>query len=334
MILVTGANGFVGQYLIPEIIAAFPRQKIVCLVVKPRKTHEKTGLKKLKQLKVLIIQIDLLDRNSLKKIPKSPSQIVHLAASVDTSESDFRANDIGTKNLYYAINPISTKTKFIYISTAAVWTGRKKYLNPLTEADEPVPNNLYGRTKLEAERFLVSQSVQIGFELIILRLNTVYGADSREDKLFGVMKNYVIKKSILSQLNWPGKFGIVHVTDVVKTIVTLLQSPVNSKGKEKVFLVSTENITLQEISQLMHRYMDKKYSGMVFPQFVWQIGKFTLQKLTLAEKILPNFLFNYIWRANLAVNDVLMAEPKKVKRLSPRWKRQLFKDHVEEVVNA
>lgn len=333
MILITGANGFIGQLLVPEIKRAFPKQKIYCLIFKSSKKHEKEGLEILKKSNVIIQPIDLLNKKSLVKIPKNPKVIIHLAASVDTSSSNFQTNDIGTQNLYDALGSLDLRTKFIFISTAAVWAGRKSFSKPITESEKPDPNNQYGRTKLKAENFLTCKSKQDGFSLTILRLNTVYGADSRRDKLFGVITGYISKGSVLGRINWPGKFGIIHVKDVVKIIIAVCKQRTKISDSVSLYLVSTENKSLQQISLLIHQEMGFKYRPIKIPEFVWFVVKKTMSLLPLLEILLPAYLYNYFWRLNLAVNDVLLGRPIKINKRFPDLRKIEFTNSIKEVVN-
>lgn len=331
MILITGANGFVGQNLVPQLIKFYPVKKTFCLVYSSGKKHEKKGMEILVKHGVKVINGDLTKKSSLKLLKHKYSTVIHLAASVDTANSDFRANDIGTENLYQSIGPLGKIDHFIFVSTAAVWAGRMDCKKLISENTSPVASNEYGRTKLTAENWLIEQSKKDGFKLTILRLNTVYGADPRADKLFGVMKKYIASGSIISRVNWPGKFGLVHVSDVVKTIITLTIKPV--PGNFNLFVVTTENITLESISKLMHKAMGLKYKQFKVPNFVWKFAK-RLKFISVLEKILPNYLYNSFWRLLLILDDVLAASPEYSLKKLPKWKRKRIKDHMQEVINA
>lgn len=329
-IVVTGANGFIGQNLIPQLLKSYPKAEIICLVLEPKKLHEQVGLTILKKLKVKIMRIDLLDIKTLKKIPKSPDLLIHLAAGVDTADSDFRANDTGTKNLLNELTGLKKSSHIIYTSTAAVWSGRKNF-KPLVEGDRPSPNNEYGRTKLKGEQELIKRSTINGFKLTILRLNTVYGTDPRGDKLFGMMHKYINQGSFISRLNWPGKFGIVHVLDVVKVIILCTHKPPGGK-LIRTLIVSTENVSLPFISSVMHRSLGKKFKIIMVPQIVWKLLSYTKLFLSISEKIMPSYLFNILWRVSLVTNDVLSANPKKIKREFPGFGKRLFKKNGVDVL--
>ena len=330
MILVTGANGFIGQHLVPLLLREFPKEKIVAAVGKTKKLHEQEGLKILKKLSVKIIKIDLCQKNSLKKLPTNPKMLIHLASAVDTGESDFRANDVGTNNLLIALNKISKKNQVVYTSTAAVWSGRKIFPS-LNEKVIPAPNNEYGKTKLIGEQSLIENSHKKGFGLTILRLNTVYGRDLRQDKLFGMVQKLIEKRSFITSLNWPGQFGIVHVDDVVKAIIQSLKYPAQP-SQTRMYIVSTENITLPLISKYIHQALHLDYKPVNLPSWLWQGIALCRYLTSITEKILPARLYNLLWRVTLITNDVLKADGSKIKKELPRWTRRKFKDYFKEVI--
>lgn len=329
MIIVTGANGFVGQQLVPQLVKKYPTEKIFCCVGKIKKKHERIGLDLLRRLKVEIIQIDLLNKKTLSKLPKSPRVIVHLAASVDTANEDFGANDQGTMNLINSLDKIQN-SHLIFTSTAAVWSGRKNCDKPISSSDPVQPNNSYGRTKVLAEKYLQQNATIKGYLLTILRLNTVYGPDIRRDKLFGVLRNYIEKKSILARINWPGRLGLVHVDDVVMMIIDSIKHP-PKKSKVKIEIVSSENITLSKISQGMYQALGKKYRPVILPDSIWKILKNVKYFLALSEIVLPSSLFNLIWRFSLIADNVLEAKVSPEIKLKLK-KRKLFSQNVKDVL--
>src|SRR5688572_4636838 len=81
-----------------------------------------------------------------------PDIVIHLAAKTNVDQCQknpketLLINTEGTRNLVLACTNLNTT--FIFISTAAVFDGRKK---GFYENDNPNPLNIYGRSKFEAE---------------------------------------------------------------------------------------------------------------------------------------------------------------------------------------
>ncbi|HEV2234431.1 MAG TPA: NAD(P)-dependent oxidoreductase [Terriglobia bacterium] len=104
----------------------------------------------------------------LKKI--MPEVIVHPAAipDIDICEADpaksFLVNFHGTRNVVEAARELGAAVAFI--STDAVFDGKKTA--PYTESDITRPPTVYGRTKLRAEQFVLSNPNHFAFRVSAL----------------------------------------------------------------------------------------------------------------------------------------------------------------------
>ena len=102
-------------------------------------------------------ELNILIPENIEKIFKKykPKILLHLAALTDIKKCElkpklaYEINVKGTLNIVRACDKY--KTKLIYISTCAVFNGKKK--KPYTEKDVPCPFSVYGKTKLEGEKF-------------------------------------------------------------------------------------------------------------------------------------------------------------------------------------
>jgi len=150
-ILVTGANGQLGQELV-RITA--PDTEIVGL---SRNELDVTNLAKC--------------RNAIRSY--KPNAVIHCAAytNVDQAESEpdeaYRINAYGTRNAVMAAEEIGAK--FVYISTDYVFDGRAD--KPYREYDTPNPQSVYGKSKLAGEQLVQSLSSRF----FIVRTSWVFG---------------------------------------------------------------------------------------------------------------------------------------------------------------
>ena len=78
MIIMTGADGFIGSFLTPLVQKKYKDEKIFFL---------KKG------------KYNLVTKKNLGKIPQNPRLVIHLAGETDTSKRDQRCNNLGTENL-------------------------------------------------------------------------------------------------------------------------------------------------------------------------------------------------------------------------------------------
>ena len=130
--------------------------------------------------------LDIGDHDAVRQTidPVRPDAIVNLAAftKVDANEAEparaFRDNAMGPQHL--ALSARTTGAVLLHISTDYVFDGAKDA--PYDEADEPAPLSVYGRAKLEGERFVRS----ITPASFIVRVGYVFGGG--DDYLTGAAR--------------------------------------------------------------------------------------------------------------------------------------------------
>jgi nucleoside-diphosphate-sugar epimerase len=281
MILITGANGFIGSHLTPVVKKKFKNEGIFCL---------NEG------------EFDLVTGKNLGKIPQNPRLIIHLAAATDTSKRDQKCNDIGTKNLIKYLPKIGSNTHFIYTSTQAIFSDRGGTDKPIDEKTKPATNNEYGKTKLKAEGILFTAAKKQKFKLTIIRLPTVWGDNPRKNSFLNFLKSLVNKNSLISRLNWPGKVALINIEDIANFIVkTSLKVP----QKSKIIAIAAQNLTLAEIFEKITTGKGRKYKQIRVPNFVWSFARFLRPYLKYFEFLLPLTIYNYFWRASIVVDSPL-----------------------------
>lgn len=105
-----------------------------------------------------MLPLSVCDYGSLFQIAamKRPDMVFHLAAETNVDLCEQNPDHARAVNALGTQNVVSLCKKYdlpiVYISTAAVFDGTRK--DPYVESDTPNPVNVYGRTKLEGERFV------------------------------------------------------------------------------------------------------------------------------------------------------------------------------------
>jgi dTDP-4-dehydrorhamnose reductase len=165
-VLVTGANGFLGHYLVPALM------KLGFDVLATGKGSCRLGLEGTTGF--AYAEMDFTDKAGTLTLMKqfAPDIVVHAGAvsKPDDCELDramaWRINTGGTQHLLEGAAALHAF--FVYISTDFVFDGEK---GMYSEEDIPSPVNYYGQTKLEAE-----QAVQVyPYGWAIVRTVLVYG---------------------------------------------------------------------------------------------------------------------------------------------------------------
>ena len=131
-------------------------------------------------LGVDVDDVDIVDEKAVRDAVAGfkPDLVVHAAAITSTEFSDANPELTRRINVDGAVNvagaAASTGARMIFFSTEQVFNGNPTP-GPYTESDEPVPNTMYGQTKLEAERRLTG----IIDDLWVLRFTWLFGLPER-----------------------------------------------------------------------------------------------------------------------------------------------------------
>ncbi len=168
-------------------------------------------------------ELDITDGDSLKKIlyEIKPDVLVNCAAltDVDACEEEykraFKVNALGPRLLARFSNELNFK--LIHISTDYIFDGKKKEL--YTEEDSPNPVNLYGRSKLEGERW-----VQNSKNFLIIRTSWLFGKGKMNfvGFLFEKLRSSGEVRVIKDQIGSP-----TYADDLAKVIIELIRKGVN-----------------------------------------------------------------------------------------------------------
>jgi dihydroflavonol-4-reductase len=242
-ILITGASGFIGSFIVEE---ALRRGMETWAGVRASSSR-----KYLTDERIHFIDLDFSSQEKLENALQGHEfdYVVH-AAGVTKSlhEADFFAtNTQGTINLVEAILHLKMPLKrFIYMSSLSIY-GAIREQQPYTEIQEddvPKPNTAYGKSKLQAEKFL--DSIGSEFHYVILRPTGVYGP--REHDYF------LLAKSIKEHLDFAVGFKrqditFIYVQDVVQAIFLSLDHALDGR---KFFLSDGNVYSSTDFSDLVH----------------------------------------------------------------------------------
>ena len=251
-ILVTGASGFIGSFIVEEALRrGFETWAAV------RKSSSRAFLQ---DSRIHFIELNLASEEQLKEQLKGCAfdYVVHAAGVTKCLNRDdfFRINTDGTRHLVGALLALKMPLKrFVYISSLSIMGAIREQqpYQEIREEDEARPNTAYGKSKLEAERWLKLQNEKLEmrneklFPYVILRPTGVYGPRERD--------YFMMAKSIKAHTDFAVGFRqqditFVYVTDVVQAVFLALE-----KGKtgRKYFLSDGEVYQSSAFSNLIRR---------------------------------------------------------------------------------
>ncbi len=224
-ILITGASGFIGSFIVEE---ALNRGFETWAAVRKSSSREF-----LQDERIHFIELNLSSEAELKQQLKDIQfdYVVHAAGVTKClhKEDFFRINTEGTKNLVRALLDLQMPLKrFVYISSLSIMGAirEEQPYKEIRERDKAKPNTAYGKSKLEAEQWLVSLNKELEkkneklLPYVILRPTGVYGPRERD--------YFMMAKSIQSHTDFAVGFKqqditFVYVTDVVQAVFLAME---------------------------------------------------------------------------------------------------------------
>lgn len=243
-ILITGANGFIGRYLLNTL-----KKNISYKLYATSLSSDAYPSEGYEYIKIDLIQKEV----TLKAIRKiKPDIIINTAAMSSIPECETnpnRAFKINVEAVRHLVEIAQIdKTRLIHISTDFIFEGNCKQL--YTEIDTPKPINTYGKTKLEAENIILEQLPNS----LILRVAVVYGKPllGQHTNIVELIKDKLDKNEQITLVTDQSRTP-TFVEDICRAIQTLISG--NHSG---VYHISgSELFTIYELGLEIAKHMRK-----------------------------------------------------------------------------
>ena len=247
-ILITGASGFIGSFIVEEALKrGFETWAAV---------RKSSSRKWLQDERIKFIELNFSSKVQLVEQLRGHDfdYVVHAAGVTKClNKQDFhRINTEGTKNLAEAILEVGMPLKrFVFISSLSIFGAIKEQqpYEEIRETDIPQPNTEYGRSKLEAEKFLSTTTLPY----IILRPTGVYGPREKD--------YFIMAKSIKQHTDFAVGYKrqditFVYVKDVVQAVFLALDRGENGR---KYFLSDGQIYQSTTFSDLIHEELGRPW---------------------------------------------------------------------------
>jgi nucleoside-diphosphate-sugar epimerase len=268
MILVTGATGFLGSYIVCQLVKQNKQVRVIC-----RAGSNRLLLEDVKG-KIDWFEADILDIVSLEEALQDIDQVFHVAAIVSFRKKDrktmMQVNVEGTANLVNLCLGMGIQ-RLLHISSVAA-LGRSKPKQEITEQNSWVNhkyNSYYGISKFLAEQE-VWRGITEGLNAVIINPSVILGAgfwDKGTCRMFG----QVDKGSKFAPL---GLNGYVDVRDVANIAIRLMNSEISSER----FIVNAENVYHRDMLKSIAQEMGKKgpsvFIGKRMTDIAWRLDAF------------------------------------------------------------
>jgi len=246
IVLVTGADGFVGRHMVSALTRAGWRVRCAQRSARPAISNAD-----------IVSGLELGSSTDWQAALNGVHAVVHLAGRAHKSKNtQQREND-----LYFSVNVEGTMQlarsaasagvhKFIFLSSIAVNGSTTDGREPFSEQDSIAPNTVYGRTKAAAEQGLSDLATNGSISITAVRAPVIFGA--------GAVGNF---GRLLSAVHAgvPLPFGLIKnrraflgIDNLTSFVQHRLSTP-NSSQSEVFLLADNEQVSTPEFIRLLAR---------------------------------------------------------------------------------
>jgi len=259
LVLVTGANGFVGRELCAELI----RRNIAVRAALRGDANVDISASEVAKIDGVSAETDWTD--ALRGV----STVIHLAArahvmrddSVNPLDEFRKVNVAGSESLARAA-AANGVLRLVFVSTIKVNGEATQGGEQFTEADIPAPRDPYGISKWEAEQALHRIAAETRLEIVIVRSPLVYGAKVKGN--FALMLKTLranLPLPLASVRNLRSLIGVGNLADA------LIACSTHPAAARQTYLVSDgEDVSTPDLLLFLHVY------GHVLPLFCELVG--------------------------------------------------------------
>lgn len=207
-------------------------------------------------------QGDINDNKLMEKIFKKHKfdAVFHCAALLAHVKKDLKklwhANVDGTQNVCRFALKYDVK-KIVFVSSNCLWA--KNFDTPVTEGEEPNPVEIYGKSKLEGEKILLSHQDKINS--IIFRSPTIM--DEGRLGLLGILFEFIDEGRKLPMVgDGKNRYQFIYAKDLAKAFELALKADYSA-----VFNIGADDVkSFNEVYEYVIKKSDSKSRLFHFPK--------------------------------------------------------------------
>ena len=266
-ILVTGGGGFIGSYLVKELI---------------NNDHEliifdsgfRVGFVNLENIKgnVTVVKGDVTKKEDWKNIPKDIELVYHLAAINGTKyfyeipHEVLRINVQGTLNFFDWLKDTNVQ-RFFFASSSEVYGFPKIFPTPenelLTLPDPKNPRYSYSSSKIVGETLSINFAKSYGISYTIGRYHNVYGPRMGfEHVIPEFIRKCVKNEEFTVQGNGSETRSFCYISDAVIGTILITE---HKDGRNDIFNIgNSQEVSIKQLIQVLEEIHSKK----IIPKYI------------------------------------------------------------------
>ena len=264
MVLVTGGTGFIGAYIIKELV-----EKNYSVRAIRRSSNLPFYIPKEIFDKVEWVDGDVLDIIAIEDAMNEVDAVIHVAGVISFAKRErkqmYNVNVAGTANM---VNMAMEKNirRFVHISSVAALgrTMTGSHVNEEKKWEENKANTHYAKSKYKAE-LEVWRGISEGLNAVILNPSTILGYGDWNSS------SCALFKKVYDEFRWyiPGINGFADVEDVAKATILLMESNIS----EERFIINAENWSFKKLQDTIADGFNKKHPSRQVTPFLMAIAR-------------------------------------------------------------
>jgi len=255
-VLITGGTGFIGSNL---ALRCLENGDIVRVLGQENNPAEVENRKMIEEKGAEVILASITNREKIFTLLQGIDLVYHLAAAQHEANVPdklfYDVNVKGTENILEASVRSGVK-RFVHGSTIGVYGTA---LDGNIDEESPLqPDNIYGKTKLEGEKIVLSFNNRL--PVVIIRISETYGpGDRRLLKLFKA----IYKNAFFMIGNGMNTHHLIYIDDLING---LLIAATSKEAVGEVFvLAGKEPVTTNEMVKTIAKVIGKRIPRLQMP---------------------------------------------------------------------
>ena len=274
-IIVTGAIGHIGSYIVRDLGVQFPKAEIV--MIDNMMTQRYASLFNLPPLGNYHFIEDDVNSIDLKRVFSGANVVIHLAAITDATGSFDRAEELEKNNYQSTVKVanacIETGASLIALSSTSVYGTQNDVVDEDCSEEELQPQSPYATTKLKEEELITKLCQEKGLQAIHCRFGTIFGASAGMRFHTAVNKfcwQAVMRRPIsVWRTAYDQKRPYLDLLDASRAIELIIK---NNIFDGRVYNVLTNNSTVREVVDVIREFVPDIEVGFVDSKIMNQLS--------------------------------------------------------------
>ena len=274
-IIVTGAIGHIGSYIVRDLGIQFPKAEIV--MIDNMMTQRYASLFNLPPLGNYHFIEDDVNSIDLKTVFSGANVVIHLAAITDATGSFDRAEELENNNYQSTVKVanacIETGASLIALSSTSVYGTQNDVVDEDCSEEELLPQSPYATTKLKEEKLIAKLCKEKGLKAIHCRFGTIFGASA--GMRFHTAVNKFCWQAVMGRpisvwrTAYDQKRPYLDLLDASRAIELIIK---NNIFDGRIYNVLTNNSTVREVVDVIREFVPDIEVGFVDSKIMNQLS--------------------------------------------------------------